>query len=60
MKKRTIGRYLGLIIFLIMVILFPDDPAMKVAAATSLMVIWWITEAIPIPATALLPIVLFP
>ncbi|MCK4270268.1 MAG: anion permease, partial [Methanogenium sp.] len=60
MKKRTIGRYLGLIIFLIMVILFPDDPAMKVAAVTSLMVIWWITEAIPIPATALLPIVLFP
>lgn len=58
--KRTIGRFLGPIIFLIMVMLFPDNPAMKVAAVTSLMVIWWITEAIPIPATALVPIVLFP
>ena len=25
-----------------------------------LMAVWWITEAIPIPATALLPIALFP
>jgi len=34
--------------------------AWQVAAVGSLMVIWWISEAIPIPATALLPIVLFP
>ena len=30
------------------------------AAAGLLMAVWWITEAIPIPATALLPLVLFP
>ena len=34
--------------------------AWRTAAVAALMAIWWITEAIPIPATALLPIVLFP
>ena len=33
---------------------------MKVAAVAVLMAVWWVSEAIPIPATALLPIVLFP
>ena len=32
----------------------------SVLAVISLMAIWWVTEAIPIPATALLPIALFP
>ncbi len=35
-------------------------PAWRTAAVGMLMAVWWITEAIPIPATALLPIVLFP
>ncbi|NIP24399.1 MAG: anion transporter, partial [Phycisphaerae bacterium] len=30
------------------------------AAVTLLMATWWITEAIPISATALVPLVLFP
>ncbi|MHB1311123.1 MAG: SLC13 family permease [Gemmatimonadaceae bacterium] len=34
--------------------------AWRTAAVGALMATWWITEAIPIPATALLPIVLFP
>ena len=34
--------------------------ALKVAAVASLMAVWWITEAAPIAASALLPIVLFP
>lgn len=34
--------------------------AWRTAAIGALMATWWITEAIPIPATALLPIVLFP
>ncbi len=34
--------------------------AWKVVAITAWMVIWWLSEAIPIPATALLPIPLFP
>jgi sodium-dependent dicarboxylate transporter 2/3/5 len=31
-----------------------------VAATTAWVAVWWISEAIPIPATSLLPIVLFP
>jgi len=34
--------------------------AKRASALASLMAIWWITEAIPIPVTALLPIVLCP
>ena len=32
----------------------------RTAAVAVLMAVWWITEAIPIPATALLPLVLYP
>lgn len=35
-------------------------PAWSVVAITTWIVIWWLTEAIPIPATALLPIPFFP
>jgi len=34
--------------------------AWRVAAVGVLMATWWVTEAIPIPATALLPLALFP
>ncbi|CAN5803356.1 DASS family sodium-coupled anion symporter [soil metagenome] len=37
----------------------PPD-ARTVAAVATLMAVWWMTEAIPLAATALLPIVLFP
>ncbi|MDZ7806326.1 MAG: DASS family sodium-coupled anion symporter [Gracilimonas sp.] len=37
-----------------------SDAAWKTAAVTLLMGIWWISEAIPIAATALIPIALFP
>lgn len=34
---------------------------LKITAATAtLMATWWVTEAIPLPATALLPLVIFP
>ena len=32
----------------------------SVAAVVALMAIWWATEAIPVPVTALLPLALFP
>ncbi|HIA02851.1 MAG TPA: SLC13/DASS family transporter [Myxococcales bacterium] len=34
--------------------------AIRVGAIAFLMAVWWVTEAIPIPATSLLPLVLFP
>ena len=54
----------GILVFIILLFLpVPEglsDAAWKTAAVTILMGIWWITGAIPISATALLPIVLFP
>tara|TARA_R110002124_G_scaffold123906_3_gene282825 strand:+ start:16653 stop:18113 length:1461 start_codon:yes stop_codon:yes gene_type:complete len=56
---------LGGILVFIIILLIPapeglSDAAWKTAAVTILMGVWWITEAIPISVTALLPIVLFP
>ena len=34
--------------------------ANKVFAVAILMISWWITEALPMPAVALIPLVLFP
>ena len=54
----------GLLGFASILLLVPDttlqSPARQVAAVAVLMALLWIGEAIPIPATALLPIVLFP
>lgn len=36
------------------------EPAWHTAAVGLLLAIWWMTEAIPIPITSLLPIILFP
>nr|WP_246206021.1 DASS family sodium-coupled anion symporter [Fulvivirga aurantia] len=38
----------------------PEYPLFCVLAVASWMITWWVTEAIPIPATSLLPIVLLP
>jgi solute carrier family 13 (sodium-dependent dicarboxylate transporter), member 2/3/5 len=37
-----------------------EPEAWIVVAVAALMISWWITEAIPVPATALIPIALFP
>ncbi len=37
-----------------------SDVGWHTAGAAALMAIWWITEAVPIPVTALVPLVLFP
>jgi len=63
-KKQLIGLISGFALFLIMLSLpyshnMPDN-SLQVAAVATLMAIFWITEAIPFAATALLPIVLFP
>lgn len=37
-----------------------EPKASKTLAVAGLMIIWWMTEALPLPVTALLPLVLFP
>ncbi len=63
-QRQKIGLLLGPLLFATLLLIDPpaDMPpaAMHVAALAALMATWWITEAIPIPATALLPIVLLP
>ena len=67
--SRTITRaHIGLVagpLLLVVILLLPPPEGMAIfawrtAAVGILMAVWWITEAIPIAATALLPIVLFP
>jgi sodium-dependent dicarboxylate transporter 2/3/5 len=63
-RRGFIGLLLGPAAFLVLLAL--PEPAglspqgMSVAAVAVLMAIWWASEAIPVPATALLPILLFP
>jgi solute carrier family 13 (sodium-dependent dicarboxylate transporter), member 2/3/5 len=64
LKNNFIGLGSGLLIFFVILLIpVPENTkpeAMHVLAVALLMATWWITEAIPIPATALLPIFLFP
>lgn len=62
--RQRVGIVFGPLAF-ILLLLIPTPEGMsveaqRVAAITLLMASWWISEAIPIPATSLLPIVLFP
>ena len=63
-RRSQIGLFLGPALFLFILLLPQPDgmsvEGLRVAAVAVLMAVWWLTEAIPIPATALLPIVLFP
>lgn len=63
-SKQNIGRVLGpLVFFYILFFFHPDDlseAANAVLASVAWVAIWWITEAIPIYVTALLPLILFP
>ena len=62
--RQKFGLFAGIPLFL-MILLLPGPEGMtpeaqKTLAITVLMAFWWITEALPIPATALLPLILFP
>ncbi len=63
-RRPKIGLVLGPVLFVLLILLPTPDgmsaAGLKVAAVAALMAVWWTTEAIPIPATALLPIALFP
>src|SRR5699024_9223676 len=63
-RSQLIGLILGPLLFIIMLLFFkPADlstEGVAIAASTVWIAIWWITEAVPIPVTSLLPLVLFP
>ncbi len=62
--RQKIGLFLGPLLFLVMLAVPTpggmEPVAQKMAAVALLMATWWMTEAIPIPATSLIPIALFP
>lgn len=60
--RKQFGLALGALLFLILLNLpFGDDPRThRMAAIAALMAVWWMTEAIPLPATSLMPLVLMP
>lgn len=61
---QKIGLILGPVLFFTVLLFFNFDPEKPVitymAAVAILMAVWWITEAIPLFATALLPMLLYP
>ncbi len=59
---KAVGLILAPLLFFIFLLIPPpiDPMAWKVMACMIWMVLWWFTEAVPIPVTSLLPLVLFP
>jgi len=64
LSKQTFGLVLGPLMFVLIIVFFHPKglsaPANAVLASAIWIAVWWITEAIPIAVTALLPIILFP
>ena len=63
-RIQFLGLFTGPLLFILVLLFFQPDGLSKEGIATlacALWIsVWWITEAIPISATALLPLVLFP
>jgi len=63
-RARLIGFAVGLVAFAASLLVPTPEgltpEAMRVAGVAALMAAWWIVEVIPVSATALLPVVLFP
>jgi sodium-dependent dicarboxylate transporter 2/3/5 len=59
-QRRTVGLFLGPIVLAVM-LLIPfdlDGNQHRLAAILAFVVVWWLTEAVPIPVTALLGVAL--
>ncbi len=63
-NAQTVGLFLGPVLFVLTLFFFSAEglsfEAKAVLATTLWVAVWWITEAIPIPATSLLPLLLLP
>ncbi len=62
-NRHLLSFLLGIVLSLAVYILNPfqlDDTACKAVAVALLMITWWIAETLPMPAVALLPLVLHP
>ncbi len=63
-RAKRLGLIIGGAAFVVMLLAPPPSglstAGWRTAAVALLMAVWWVTEAIPIPATALLPLALFP
>ncbi len=57
---RVAGFILGIALFIELQFFGPQNAFMPVLALGAWMICWWVTEAVPIPVTALLPIVVLP
>jgi sodium-dependent dicarboxylate transporter 2/3/5 len=63
-RAQRIGLLAGAVVFAVVLLLPPPSglsiEGWRTAAVALLLATWWMTEALPIEATALLPLVLFP
>lgn len=63
-RGQLIGLFLGPLLFVAILLLFKpsglSDAGLAILACTVWVAVWWITEAIPIAVTSLLPVILFP
>jgi solute carrier family 13 (sodium-dependent dicarboxylate transporter), member 2/3/5 len=62
-QRDWIALLAGIVLFLVMLAVNPfnvSGRASIVLAIAALMVTWWVTEAIPMPVVAMLPLILFP
>jgi len=63
-RKRSIGLVAGIFLLVLTLLLAPpagmSGPAWNVAGIAALMAVWWVTEALPVAATALVPVIAFP
>ena len=64
LSSKYIGLFLGIIFFFVILLftdLKPGHPEVtRTLAVALLMATWWVTEAIPLSVTALVPLILFP